>query len=122
MSSLNGSMPPGGASAPGGGIQMGGGQGQMPDGGGSFYMGGDDPGQQQQQQGGYQNPELMFVDPNQLDRKSYNRQYLETLITGRDEFWSNPWEIDAEENLKFRGRKDLVTGGGSNKKFFFINA
>jgi hypothetical protein len=106
-----------------GGIQMGGTGGNLPEGSGSFYMGGDEPGQEQQNQ---QNPELVIVDQAEVDRKSQNRQYLETVILGRERSWFDPWSISAPDNLRIRGREDLTgkspNGRPRQKKQLFVNA
>lgn len=114
MSSINGGANSPSPLANSGGINMAGTGGQMPEGGGSFYMGDDGSGGQQQQQQG--NPELLYVDQAEVDRRSQNRQYLEGLITGKDSFWANPWDLNPSDNLKFRGRRDLTRGSTSNPK------
>lgn len=106
MSSVSGgNMPAGGA--PSSGISMGDAGGNLPEGSGSFYMG-DDGGYQDEQE--EQNPELVFVDQAETDRRSQSRQYLEGLITGKDGFWENPWKLQPELNMKTRGRRDLSRG------------
>ncbi|MDX1920513.1 MAG: hypothetical protein SFU25_07265, partial [Candidatus Caenarcaniphilales bacterium] len=106
------------------GVQMGGMGGQMPDGGGSFYMGdeGQPQDQQQDQQQNQQNPELVFVDQAEVDRRSQGRQYLEGLITGKDSFWSDPWQMTPSENMRTRGRKDLGNGSNKGRRQLLINA
>lgn len=104
-----------------GGIQMSG--SNTDGGGGSFYLGGDEEGQQQQEQG---NPELVLANPGEVDRRSENRQYLESLIIERTLAWLSPWKIDPSENLKVRGRKDIIVKNAEdktpNKKRFLVNA
>lgn len=121
MSSISGGAFP--SNFQSGGIQMGGAGGQMPEGSGSFYMGGDEQQQEQQQQ--QQNPELVIVDQAEVDRKAQNRQYLENIILGRERSWFDPWGIDPTDNLRIRGREDLIvkgSGAQKNRKQLFVNA
>lgn len=120
MSSVSGGAFPTGAPNSSG-IQMNGMGGQMPDGGGSFYMGDEAQGDGQHQQN-QSNPELVFVDQAEVDRRSQGRQYLEGLITGKDSFWSDPWQVTPSENMRTRGRKDLGRGTNKNRKQLLINA
>lgn len=105
-----------------GGIQMGANGGNLPEGSGSFYMGGDEPGQEQQQE--HQNPELVIVDQAEVDRKSQSRQYMESMILGRDKSWFDPWGINPSDNLRIRGREDLVVKNANKqkRKQLFVNA
>jgi hypothetical protein len=103
-----------------GGIQMSG--SNTDGGGGSFYLGGDEQNPEEEQNP--QNPELVLANPGEVDRRSENRQYLESLIIERPLAWLSPWLINPSDNLKSR-RKDLIVQPAEPKKTnkrFLVNA
>ncbi|HEY9885848.1 MAG TPA: hypothetical protein V6C96_01170 [Vampirovibrionales bacterium] len=119
MSSVSGgNMPTGGPNSAG--LQMGN-LGGDPQGGGNFFMGGEDSdfgGQQGSQSG---NSELMYVDPREVDSRAQGRQYLESLITGSQDPWFEPWRISPTENFRTRGHRDLAKGNG-RRMHLLVNA
>jgi hypothetical protein len=125
MTSISGGSTPAGGFQTPSGVQLGGMGGEMPEGGGSFYMGGDEQGQEGQQKN-QQNPELVIVDQGEVDKRSQNRQYLENLITGKETSWANPWGLAPDDNLRVRGRKDIIIKNNAPKansnRQFIVNA